>query len=450
MLLMKKYDVIVIGSGMAGMTIANKCAKKGLKTAITDSRPYGGTCALRGCDPKKILVGAAEIIDRADKMSGIGISGDISINWQDLMAYKNDFVSKMPTGVEKGYEKTGVEMYYGAASFESENTVRIANDLLEGDKIVIATGARPLTLDITGGDLPIDSTDFLNLEVLPKHITFIGGGYISMEFAHLAARAGSKITIFHRGERPLENFDEDIVKHLVMATKDLGIDLHVKTEVIGIEKDGDQFMVITKSLNSKQKYQTDLVVNAAGRVPELDGMNLEKANISFNKKGIKVNGYLQSESNPAVYAAGDAADSNGLNLTPVAVMEGHAVAANILRGNTKKPDYTEMPSAVFTLPTLAAVGMTEKQAKESGVEYQVKSASASNWYNAKRINESTYAYKVISGKDGHIFGAHIIGPHAEEMINLFAMAIRAKLKVTDIRNMIYSYPSMGSDIGSMV
>lgn len=447
---MKKYDVIVIGSGMAGMTIANKCTKKGLKTAITDSRPYGGTCALRGCDPKKILVGAAEIIDRADKMSGIGISGDISINWQDLMAYKNDFVSKMPTGVEKGYEKTGVEMYYGAASFESENTVRIGNDLLEGDKIVIATGARPLTLDITGGDLPIDSTDFLNLEVLPKHITFIGGGYISMEFAHLAARAGSKITIFHRGERPLENFDEDIVKHLVMATKDLGIDLHVKTEVIGIEKDGDQFMVITKSLNSKQKYQTDLVVNAAGRVPELDGMNLEKANISFNKKGIKVNGYLQSESNPAVYAAGDAADSNGLNLTPVAVMEGHAVAANILRGNTKKPDYTEMPSAVFTLPTLAAVGMTEKQAKESGVEYQVKSASASNWYNAKRINESTYAYKVISGKDGHIFGAHIIGPHAEEMINLFAMAIRAKLKVTDIRNMIYSYPSMGSDIGSMV
>lgn len=447
---MKKYDVIVIGSGMAGMTIANKCAKKGLKTAITDSRPYGGTCALRGCDPKKILVGAAEIIDRADKMSGIGISGDISINWQDLMAYKNDFVSKMPTGVEKGYEKTGVEMYYGAASFESENTVRIANDLLEGDKIVIATGARPLTLDITGGDLPIDSTDFLNLEVLPKHITFIGGGYISMEFAHLAARAGSKITIFHRGERPLENFDEDIVKHLVMATKDLGIDLHVKTEVIGIEKDGDQFMVITKSLNSKQKYQTDLVVNAAGRVPELDGMNLEKANISFNKKGIKVNGYLQSESNPAVYAAGDAADSNGLNLTPVAVMEGHAVAANILRGNTKKPDYTEMPSAVFTLPTLAAVGMTEKQAKESGVEYQVKSASASNWYNAKRINESTYAYKVISDKNDYIFGAHIIGPHAEEMINLFAMAIRAKLKVTDIRNMIYSYPSMGSDIGSMV
>lgn len=148
---MKKYDVIVIGSGMAGMTIANKCAKKGLKTAITDSRPYGGTCALRGCDPKKILVGAAEIIGRVDKMSGIGISGDISINWEDLMAYKNDFVSKMPKGVEKGYEKAGVKKYHGVASFESENTVRIGNDLLEGGKIVIATGARPVTLDIKIG-----------------------------------------------------------------------------------------------------------------------------------------------------------------------------------------------------------------------------------------------------------------------------------------------------------
>ncbi|GAA0893511.1 NAD(P)/FAD-dependent oxidoreductase [Fulvivirga kasyanovii] len=447
---MKKYNVIVIGSGMAGMTIANKCAKKGLKTAITDSRPYGGTCALRGCDPKKILVGAAEIIDRANKMSGLGISGGVFINWQDLMTYKNDFVSKMPKSVEKGYEKAGVAMYHGAASFESENTVRIGNDLLEGDKIVIATGARPVVLDIPGGDLPIDSTDFLNLEKLPKHITFIGGGYIAMEFAHIAARAGSKVTIFHQGKRPLENFDEDIVKHLVDATRALEIDLHLETEVVGIKEDDDQFKVITKSPNSTETYKTNLVVNAAGRVPELDDMNLEKANIASNKKGIKVNEYLQSESNPAVYAAGDAADSNGLNLTPVAVMEGHAVAANIIRGNSKKPDYSEMPSAVFTLPTLAAVGMTEEQAKGSGKEHQVKSASASNWYNAKRINKSTYAYKVISDKDGHILGTHIIGPHAEEMINLFAMAIRAKLKVADIRNMVYSYPSMGSDIGSMV
>ncbi|MEQ8878427.1 MAG: NAD(P)/FAD-dependent oxidoreductase [Cyclobacteriaceae bacterium] len=447
---MKKYDVIVIGSGMAGMTIANKCAKKGLKTAVTDSRPYGGTCALRGCDPKKILVGVAEIIDRANKMEGIGIQGDISINWQDLMAYKNDFVSKMPKGVEKGYEKAGVDMFHGAASFESENTVSIGDNLLEADKIVIATGARPVILDIPGGDLPIDSTDFLNMEEVPKEIAFIGGGYIAMEFAHLAARAGSKVSIFHRGIRPLENFDEDIVNHLVSATKDLGINLCLETEVIGIEQDGNQFTVVSKSPDGQESYTTNLVVNAAGRVPELNGMNLDNANISYSKKGIQVNEYLQSKTNPSVYAAGDAADSHGLNLTPVAVMDGHAVAANIIRGNSKTPDYTEMPSAVFTLPTLSSVGITEKRAKDSGLEYHVKDGSASNWYNAKRINESTYAYKVISDKEGYILGAHIIGPHAEEMINLFAMAIRGKLTVSDIRNMVYAYPSMGSDIGSMV
>ena len=435
---------------MAGMTIANKCAKKGLRTAVTDSRPYGGTCALRGCDPKKILVGAAEIIDRANKMKGIGIQGDSSINWQDLMAYKNDFVAKMPKGVEKGYEKAGVDMYHGAASFESKDTVRIGDNLLEADKIVIATGARPVILDIPGGDLPIDSTDFLNLEELPKEITFIGGGYIAMEFAHLAARAGSKVTIIHRDQTPLENFEADIVKHLVNATEELGIELHLESDVVAVEKTVNRFTVKAASKNGEKTIQTDLVVNAAGRVPELDGMNLEKANISYSKKGIQVNEYLQSKTNPSVYAAGDAADSHGLNLTPVAVLEGHAVAANIIRGNSKTPVYTEMPSAVFTLPTLASVGMTEKQAKETDLEYQVKDGSASNWYNAKRINESTYAYKVLSNNEGYILGAHIIGPHAEEMINLFAMAIRGKLTVSDVRNMVYAYPSMGSDIGSMV
>lgn len=447
---MKKYDVIVIGSGMAGMTIANKCAKKGLKTAVTDSRPYGGTCALRGCDPKKILVGAAEIIDRADKMGGIGIQGEVSINWEELMSYKNDFVTNMPKGVGKGYEKSGVAMYHGAASFESGNTIKIGEELLEGEKIVISTGARPVTLDIPGGDLPIDSTGFLDLPHLPKHITFIGGGYIALEFAHLAVRAGSKVSIVHRGKRPLENFEKDIVKYLIDATTELGIELHLESNVVGIEKLDKGYVVKANSEGGEKNIQTDLVINAAGRVPELDGLNLEKANINYSKKGIELNEYLQSVSNPAVYAAGDSAASEGLNLTPVAVMEGHTVAANIIKGNSKTPDYTEMPSAVFTLPTLASVGLTEDQVKNSGVEYNIKSASATNWYNAKRINESTYAYKVISDDQGYLLGAHIIGPHAEEMINLFAMAMKAKMNVGEIRNMVYSYPSMGSDIGSMV
>tara|TARA_R110001592_G_scaffold33461_2_gene115840 strand:+ start:1792 stop:3138 length:1347 start_codon:yes stop_codon:yes gene_type:complete len=446
----QEFDVLVIGSGMAGMTIANKCAKKGLKTAVTDSRPYGGTCALRGCDPKKILIGAAEIIDRAHKMKGLGLSGNQQIDWPALMTFKNEFVSKMPVNVELGYKKSGVTMFHGAAEFKSPNSVLIGDDLLTAKNIVVSTGARPVNLNIPGGDIPIDSTGFLDLAALPKHITFIGGGYIAMEFAHLAARAGSKVTIFHRGKRPLESFDPDMVDHLVEATKALGIELHLETEVIAIEKKDSGFSVAAKKNGIKKSFSTDLVVNAAGRVPELDGLNLEAAGIAYSQKGIEVNGYLQSTSNLNVYAAGDAAASPGLNLTPIAVMEGHAVAANIIRGNSKTPDYLEMPSAVFTLPTLSSVGLTEERAREKGIAYQVKSGNAVNWYNAKRINEPTYAFKVLSDSDGHILGAHLIGPHAEETINLFAMAIKAKLKTEDIRNMIYAYPSMGSDIGSMV
>ncbi len=447
---MRQFDVIVIGSGMAGMTIANKCAKKALKTAVTDFRPYGGTCALRGCDPKKILVGAAEIIDRADKMKGHGLKGNLQINWEELMAFKNEFVSKMPPGVEKGYLQSGVAMYHGAAQFESSNTIRIDDEILEAKKIVIATGARPVTLDIPGSDIPIDSTGFLDLEVLPKHIIFIGGGYIAMEFAHLAARAGSKVTIFHRGKFPLENFEQEIVAYLVKATRELGIDLQLEAEVTGIEKQGDGYLVTVNTPNGSESRLTDLVINAAGRIPELDGLNLEAAGISYGPKGIEVNQFLQSVSNPDVYAAGDSAASQGLNLTPVAVMEGHVVAANIIKGNSKIPDYTEMPSAVFTLPTLASVGLTEVQAKRKGFNYKVKSGSGTNWYNAKRINENTYAYKVLSGEDGRVLGAHIIGPHAEESINLFAMAIKAGMTSGEIRNLVYSYPSMGSDVGSMV
>lgn len=447
---MKKFDLLVIGSGMAGMTIANKCGKKGLKTAITDSRPYGGTCALRGCDPKKILLGAAEIIDRMHKMKNIGLTGHLRIDWSDLIKYKDDFVARMPVSLEKGYKKMGVSMFHGAAQFKAPDTVRVGDEVLKANKIVISTGARPLILDIPGGDIPIDSSGFLDLAELPKNITFIGGGYIAMEFAHLAARAGSKVTIFHRGKTILENFEPEIVTYLINATEALGVDIHVGSEVLAVENEGVKYSVTAKKNGIKKKFSADLVVNAAGRTPELDGLNLEKAEVAYSSKGIEVNDFLQSVSNPNVYAAGDAAASSGLNLTPVAVMEGHAVAANILRGNSKSPDYTEMPTAVFTLPTLAAVGLTESEVKNEGIEYQVKTASAANWYNAKRINESTYAYKILSDKDGYILGAHLIGPHAEETINLFAMAIKAKMKTKDIRNMIYAYPSMGSDIGSMV
>lgn len=448
---MKKYDVFVIGSGMAGMTVANKCASSGLKTGITDELPYGGTCALRGCDPKKIIIGATEVRDFALRLKGKGIDTVPDINWQDIMAFKQSFVDAMPPKIEKGYKHNGIDTYHASAKFLSKNKLQVGADTVEADTIVIATGAKPRGLDFEGGNLVLSSTDFLNLKELPKSLLFIGGGYIAFEFAHIAARAGADITIVHRSEHPLENFDYDIVKHLVDATRNLGIKLVLETEISKIEKN-DKHYTATGTTNGKEMtFETEAVFNSAGRPPAIFDLDLDKAGISFSKKGIVVNAYLQSESNPNVYAAGDSADSRGLPLTPVAVMEGHILASNIIKGNKKKVSYPPMPSVVFTLPTLAAVGLTEKEARARKIEYQVNSNEVDNWFNAKRLNIKQYAFKTIIDKENQtILGAHLIGPNAEETINLFAMAIKTRMKISELRTMIFTYPTLSSDIPHML
>jgi len=448
---MKKYDVFVIGSGMSGMTAANKCASKGLKVGITDELPYGGTCALRGCDPKKVIIGATEVRDFAERLKGNGIDTVPKVNWEDIMAFKQSFVDAMPPKIEKGYKNKDIDTYHTSAKFLSDNTLELGDEVIEADKFVIATGAKPRVLDFEGGNLALSSTDFLNLKKLPESLLFIGGGYIAFEFAHIAARAGADVTILHRGDHPLENFDHDIVQHLVNATRNLGIKLVLETEVSKIEKKEDHYVVTGKSNGKEATYKTDSVFNSAGRPPAIFDLDLEKAGISFSKKGIAVNEYLQSTSNANIYAAGDSADSRGLPLTPVAVMEGHIVASNIIKGNKKKVNYPPMPSVVFTLPTLASVGLTEAEAKSKQIEYQVNYNHAESWFNAKRLNVKEYAYKTIIDKENQtILGAHLIGPNTEETINLFAMAIKTKMKINELRTMIFTYPTLSSDIPHML
>jgi glutathione reductase (NADPH) len=448
---LKKYDVFVIGSGMAGMTIANKCASKGLSVGITDELPYGGTCALRGCDPKKVIIGATEVCDFAQRLKGKGIDTVPEINWEDIMAFKQSFVDAMPPKIEKGYKNKDIDTYHTSAKFLSGNTLQVGNEIIEAHKIVIATGAKPSVLDFEGSEHALSSTDFLNLKELPKSLLFIGGGYIAFEFAHIAARSGADVTIVHRGKHPLENFEQDIVKHLVDATRELGVKLILETEVINIEKLSNGFKVIGTSNGKKIDFQTASVFNSAGRPPAIFDLDLEKANILFSKKGITVNKYLQSTSNSNVYAAGDAADTEGLPLTPVAVMEGHVVSSNIIKGNSKEVDYPPMPTVVFTLPTMAAVGLTEAQANDREFDIQVNYNKVDNWFNARRLNVDEYAFKtIIDKKNSTILGAHLIGPHSEETINLFAMAIKTKMTINDLRTMVFSYPTMASDLTSML
>ncbi len=448
---MKKFDVFIIGSGMAGMTIANKCASKGLTVAITDELPYGGTCALRGCDPKKVLIGATEVVDFATRLKGKGIDTVPTIDWSSLMAYKQTFVDPVPANIEKGYKKSGITTYHSPAKFISANRLVVDNETVEAGKIVVASGAKTRKLQIPGEEYTINSTNFLNLKELPQSLIFIGGGYIAFEFAHIAARSGAKVTIVHRGKSPLEKFEQDIVKHLVTATKELGIEILLETEVTEIQKENEQYTVTGNANGEPIKVSAQTVINSAGRTPAIFDLELDAANIKHGKKGITVNEYLQSVSNPNVYAAGDCADTKGLPLTPVAVMEGHIVSSNILKGNNNQPDYNAIPTVVFTLPSVASVGITEKEAQEQNLDIKVNFNSVPNWFNARRLNAKEYAYKTIIDKSsGKVLGAHLIGPYAEETINLFAMAIKAGLKANDIKSMIFSYPTLGADITYMV
>ncbi|MCH8907917.1 MAG: NAD(P)/FAD-dependent oxidoreductase [Candidatus Heimdallarchaeota archaeon] len=443
------FDLVVLGTGMAGSIIAYKCRSAGLNVAIIDNKPYGGTCALRGCDPKKVLYGATEVLGWVHRMENRGIiANKPKINWNDLMRFKETFVSEVPSDNQKKYEKAGITTFHGSPHFISTNQLKINHDILTSKHIVIATGAKARKLGITGEEHMIDNETFLNLTNLPKIIIFIGGGYISFEFAHIARRAGSDVIIIHKSKRPLKNFEPELVKHLVQASEDIGIRLELNQELSQIEKQKNRFVITT---SSGQRLEADLIVHGAGRSPNIDGLDLGIANVEYNAKGIMVTEYLQSTSNPIIYAAGDVAASNGLALTPIAVIEGFAVATNILKGNTKIPSTIGVASVVFTLPSLAKVGLTEEEAKYQGFDYSIKMEDTSDWFSVKRVNEKIAMYKTIIDNDtGLILGAHLLGSDAAEVINLFSMAIQFKIPTNRIRQMVLAYPTNGSDIVYMV
>src|ERR1700674_59087 len=335
----RQFDVIAIGTGSAASAVASRCREAGWRVAIVDSRPFGGTCALRGCDPKKVLVGAAEAFDWARRMKGKGIqAAKLQIDWPELIRFKRSFTEPVPKRREDGFAKAGVAAFHGRARFTGPTTVQVGEETLEGRYVVIATGEVPVDLEIPGAEHLTTSDHFLELNELPRRILFIGGGYIAFEFAHVAARSGSQVTVLHRGPRPLTLFDPDLVDQLVERTRELGIDVHLGTEAIGIEKSAGQLFVRALASGETRTFETEMVVHAAGRVAEIKGLYSDGAGIKTQTRGVRVNEFLQSVSNPAVYAAGDAA-SRGLPIAPVASYEGQIVAANLLKGNHQRPNY---------------------------------------------------------------------------------------------------------------
>mgnify|MGYP001423463999 CR=1 FL=1 len=446
------FDLVVIGTGTAGSTVAYTCRRAGWSVAIIDKRPFGGTCALRGCDPKKVLVGAAEAVDWCRRMHDRGVAGEhVRLDWPALMRFKRTFTGPVPEERKQGFQDAGIAPFHGSARFVDPRTVQIGDQTLTGRHIVVAAGARPQVLRIPGEDLLTTSEQFLELETLPRHLVFVGGGYIAAEFAHVAARAGAEARIVHRGPRPLEGFDADLVAQWQQATQEAGVILELNAAVEAVEKRGNRLVVHANRGGETCAWDADLVVHAAGRVPEIDELALTNGNVQAGERGVVVNEYLQSVSNPAVYAGGDSAATEGLPLTPVAGMDGEVIAANLLEGNLRHPDYSVIPTVVFSLPPLAAVGLREEVAKARGLKFTVKHEDTSDWYSSHRIGNKYSGYKVLVDEQTNmVLGAHIFGPHADDVINLFALAMRAGVKASDVANVLYAYPSVSGDVSYMV
>jgi glutathione reductase (NADPH) len=447
----KNYDLVVIGTGTAASVAASRCRSAGWRVAVIDHLPFGGTCALRGCDPKKVLVGAAEAIDHARRMRGKGVAGGVpAIAWSELMDFKRSFTEPVPPMKEKGFAKNGIDAYHGRARFRGPRAVEIEGEVLEGRFVLIATGAVPTRLGIPGKEYVVTSTEFLELDELPEKIVLVGGGYIAAEFSHIAARAGAQVTVLQRAERMLAAFDPDLVGWLMEKFHEIGVDVRLKTRVTAIEKNAGAFSVRASSNGKEEVFTSDLVVHAAGRVPDLDPLDLAAAGVESEKGRLKLNEFLQSVSNPAVYAAGDAA-AKGPPLTPVASHDAKIAAANMLHGNQQKPDYRGVPSVAFTVPPIASVGLGEDQAREQDLKFRMQHQKTPGWYTARRIAETVYGYKVlVEEQTGRVLGAHLVGLHVDEVINVFALAVCHGLSAEDLKSTIFAYPTGASDIGYML
>ena len=445
------FDLVIIGSGSAATTVAFRALKEEKKVAVIDQKPIGGTCALRGCDPKKILVGVTESLESARRLQGHGISNlSGALDWVELMEFKRSFTEPMSKRIEDSIINGGIQVLHGKARFLGPNLLDVQGETLESEKLLIASGVKAAALNFPGSEYLIDNEGFLSLANLPKNIVFIGGGYISVEFASIARKAGSQVTIIQHPERLLVNFDREVAGILTDLLRESGIKIITGTSVKEVKKSGGGYQIYLTRNGKEDSILTDLVVHGAGREFDSD-MGLEAGQVKWSKKGVAVNDFLQSVSNPRVYAAGDSADTAGPKLTPIAVMEGSIAAENLLHGNSVKAEYIGIPTTVFSSPPMAMVGMTEDEAARKNINITVKKGEMTSWYNSARRMIPKSFYKVILDSESkRILGAHILGENSEEVINIFSLAIRLNIDVKTLMSTPFTYPSDTYDIKYMI
>lgn len=452
---MQHFDLIVLGSGPSASRIVEACAEK-FRTAVVDARALGGTCALRGCNPKKVLVRAAQLKDWCDRSDGQLISsGGTKIDWGQLIEFKRTFTDPVTPGTKKKYAEMGIAMFEAPATFTGPNSIRVGEEELEADKIVICTGAKPAPLNIEGEEHLTLSDEFLEMDQLPKRLVFVGGGYISFEFAHVAQRAGAEVCILETAPQPLGGFESDLVAKLVEHSRSLGMRIETNMQVRKIEPRPEGAFTVIASKDGKQvAFEADAVIHGAGRVPAIAELDLPKGDVKFDDTGILVNRSMRSVSNPRVYAAGDCVSTKQPKLTPVANEQGQTVARNLLDEDENPqhaPDYGVVPHVVYTVPGLASIGLSEAEARNERFDFEVRSGEMSDWSSLRKVGRPPAFYKLLIDKStDQLLGAHLLAPHAEDTINLFALAMKFELTATQIKSTLFAFPSFTSDVRQML
>ncbi|PIE16605.1 MAG: glutathione-disulfide reductase [Rhodobacterales bacterium] len=442
------YDLFVIGGGSGGVRAARlAAAEAGAKVGLVEEYRMGGTCVIRGCVPKKLMVFASAYRGAVEDARAFGwrdaqLGG---FDWAHFRGKLDHELDRLENIYRSNLAKAGVEIHNARATLTDAHTVRLSNgESFTARHILIAVGGRPFIPEFEGSELAITSNDVFKLDQLPKSILIVGGGFIACEFACILNGLGVEVTQFYRGAQILRGFDDEARGHIADQMRECGVDLHVGTEVMRIEPQGDQRFV-TSTTGHDKAY--DAVMYATGRVPNSDGLGLERLGVQLGRKGqIIVDDYSQTAV-PSIYAVGDVTDR--INLTPVAIREGAAFVDTVFHGKPTKPDHQLVASAVFTQPELGTVGLTEEQAVEQE-PIEVYSATFKSMQNGFAGREDRVMMKlVVSQATRKVLGCHIVADHAGEMIQLAAVAIKMGATKEDFDKTVAVHPTMSEELVTM-
>ena len=445
-----RYDIVIIGGGNAGFGVSQIAHAAGKSIAFIESDQFGGTCPNRGCTPKKVLVAAAHAMHEIEIAHHHGIKvGPAKLDWTALIDRKSDMIDFIPAAMKETAEGRGT-VYTGKAKFLGPNLVEVNGTKIEADNFVIATGSITRPLSMPGAEYLITSDDVLSERELPDEVVFIGGGVIAMEFSHVYARAGAKVTILEMMPQLLPRLDSDAVAAISVESERIGITLKTGVEVQGIEKIDGKLRVNYLHEGKAHSIDASRVVNGTGRIANVGDLDLDAANVQHDGIRIEVDEYLRSVSNPSVWVAGDAL-VHSAQLSPLATYEGRLVGKNIVNSAQQSPDYSIVPSAVYTVPALSSVGMTEAEAEKAGLDVEVKTSDMSQWFSARFYAETVAWAKLLVEKGSRrIVGAHLVGHHGEELIHLFALAMRHNISADDLGGEMFAFPTFAADIPSLV